>query len=222
MFSKDWDRIYGKGEQLNAYPYTEVVSFLHRYQMKDVKGIALDVGCGSGVHSELMAKIGFKVDAFDASSIVIDYARKKYFSEKAINFVYSTTENFNFLHRYDLVVDRLCTSQTGKRATKNFYDKLSNYLFDNSVLFWQGFCDDNSGRDFAQSYDATDGFWSDFTGGEFKDLGCTTFYSKDDVLEIFKNYEILEFEKVSIIDQLTNYRKNHWQVILKCKEEKKS
>ena len=39
----------------------EVVSFLHSYDFQSADAAALDVGCGSGVHSNLMVQFGFKV-----------------------------------------------------------------------------------------------------------------------------------------------------------------
>ena len=67
----------------------EVVSFCIVMIFQSADAAALDVGCGSGVHSNLMVQFGFKVDAFDASLNVINYARKKYSLEKNIRFIHS-------------------------------------------------------------------------------------------------------------------------------------
>ena len=189
---------------------------MHSYDFQSADAAALDVGCGSGVHSNLMVQFGFKVDAFDASLNVINYARKKYSLEKNIRFIHSTTDKFNFTKRYDLVIDRLCTSQTGLRSTKDFYNKLRVNLNASAKIFWQGFCYDNSGRDFAKTYNELEGYWTNFSGGEFEKLGCTTFYHKQDVLDIFSGYDITTLEEVSAFDHINSYKRNHWQVIARC------
>jgi len=212
MFAAEWESIYQKGEQLNAYPYTEVVSLLHRFKSHNTTGNILDVGCGSGVHAELFAKFGFNVDAFDGSRAAIDFAKKKYQEIEEINFFEMTTDSFMSDTKYDLVLDRLCTSQTGLLSTKNFYKNIKVNLNTGATIFWKGFCYDNSGKEFAQFFDKNNGYWDDFTDGEFKGLGCTTFFTISDVESIFDGYELKDIKEISDKNYKTKYLANHWQV----------
>lgn len=212
MFATEWESLYQKGEQLNAFPYTEVVSFLHKYKKIMPEGNVLDVGCGSGVHAALFAEYGFTVDAFDASQSAIEFAKSKYKDFSRINFVTSTTDDFVPVIQYDLVLDRLCTSQTGLLSTKRFYDRLAQYLNTDGTVFWQGFCDTNSGKNYADFYDAENGYWDNFSGGEFEDLGCTTFFTPSDVESVFEKYELIEFREISDKNQKSGYLRNHWYV----------
>lgn len=73
--SKPWD--WNKNE--NEYwevPAEEVVPIVLRWKEKGFKK-ALDLGCGLGRHSILMAKKGFDVDAFDLSREGLDKFKDK-------------------------------------------------------------------------------------------------------------------------------------------------
>ena len=65
----NWESVYAAGQQLNRYPYDEVVSFTERYgSRRPLSGLqGLDVGCGSGVHAHFLAQEGMDVTAFDGS-----------------------------------------------------------------------------------------------------------------------------------------------------------
>jgi SAM-dependent methyltransferase len=215
MFSEKWDVIYGNGEQLNEYPYNEVVSFFKRYKDQLSGKNALDVGCGSGVHAVMLAKYGLSVTAFDASRVAVDYAIDKYQTYKNLRFIRSTTTDFNADVMYDLVIDRLCTSQTGIFATKAFYESLYTKLNGGAYLFWQGFCSDNSGKKFAKTHNKEFGYWDEFTDGKFKNIGATTFYSDENISDIFSKYDIVEKYVYSMKNQINNYDHNYWQLVLK-------
>lgn len=93
-------------------------------------GMALDVGCGSGRTSILLAKRGFKVDAFDIEPKVIDIAKE--LARKAqvdINFsVVDFTQKADFYQReiYDLIICAEVLEHVGNYRTiiNNIYNCL--------------------------------------------------------------------------------------------------
>ena len=80
---KNWNNIYSRKEQLNQYPFTDIISFcMKNFKIGNKKVMyALDVGTGSGVHSYFLTKFGFKVHGIDGSKYAINYAKKKIFKQ---------------------------------------------------------------------------------------------------------------------------------------------
>jgi ubiquinone/menaquinone biosynthesis C-methylase UbiE len=78
---------------------------------------ALDLGCGTGVDSIALSKIGLKVDAIDHSEEMIIHAKnnsQKY--DAQINFNVSDLTNINFTKKYDFIL-----SLGNTLANINFY-----------------------------------------------------------------------------------------------------
>ncbi len=73
-----WNRKY-RGRDLGALD-TEPAEWLlaHRELLdRQPRGAALDVACGGGRHAIYLARLGFEVDAFDVSDVVIAWLREQ-------------------------------------------------------------------------------------------------------------------------------------------------
>ena len=210
----EWESIYHKKQQLNKFPYTEVVAFcMKRWAHTGAEGLdALDVGCGSGVHSKFLSELGFNVIGFDNSPSGIENAIKLFPDDK-IEYLISDLDTFKAdKASFDMVLDRLSTSHSSLKTTKDFYQNLKTSLKENGQVFWQGFCFDNSGKEFAQH--EQDGRWNDFSGGFFETLGQAVFYELKDIEEIFAGYKIDSIKCLSEFDLDTKYNHNFWSVDL--------
>jgi cyclopropane fatty-acyl-phospholipid synthase-like methyltransferase len=218
MSVKNWEKIYSKGSQLNEFPFTEVVTFLNRNLPRSLHGATgLDIGCGSGVHSALMAKYGLNVTGFDPSESAVLFARKKWSDDKII-FKIDSIEKFQSQSKFDIVIDRLSTSHTNKLRVKSFYKKLPKYLKDHGKIFWQGFSACHSDMRYGK-YDYKNDSWSDFKHGMFRGLGTVAFFDESEVDEIFKDYRILNKFKKITEDKISKMRNSIWQLELTVGEK---
>jgi hypothetical protein len=111
---------------------------------------------------------------------------------------------------FDLVIDRCATTHSSVPTTEAFYQKLRSSLNKGARLFWQGFAWDNSGRQLGR--DTGDGSWSDFSGGAFRDLGRTAFFSEGDVDRVFEGYRVNALRHLSDRDVRTGYDHTSWIV----------
>lgn len=206
-----WNQIYANGEQLNRHPYSELVSFFFRSGLGgSQKFTALDVGCGSGVHSYFLAQNGGHVVAFDGSAYATE-AAATIFPHENIDFRVATFDQFDAGHAmFDLVFDRCSTSQSAPSVMRDFYAKLKSSLNPGAHIFWQGFCWDNSGREMGREQE--DGSWSDFSGGVFEPLGTTSFYTEADIRTCFSGYKILSLRRIGDLDVGSGYDHSTWIV----------
>ena len=212
MANDAWEAIYASGQQLNRHPFSEVVSFFYRNRPALNYGAvsALDVGCGSGVHSDFLARQSIRVLGIDFSASAIAAARQAHPSED-ITFRIADFETFDpGEEAFDLVVDRCATTHSSVSTAIGFYQRLRSCLNPGARLFWQGFSWDNSGRLLGR--DMGDGSWSEFTGGVFRPLGRTAFFTEKDVAEVFAGYRILALRHISDRDVRTGYDHTSWIV----------
>lgn len=79
--SVDWERdIYGKGKQLNLWPYSVVVSAFSRIRSewsKDRQPRVLELGSGAGNNLWLLGNLGFDVVGIEQSETAVDFARRR-------------------------------------------------------------------------------------------------------------------------------------------------
>ncbi|MGI9388812.1 MAG: class I SAM-dependent methyltransferase [Boseongicola sp.] len=212
MNDTGWETIYARGEQLNRYPFSEVVSFFfrNREERPDNTPTALDVGCGSGIHSGFLADHGFQVLGIDASEAAIVAARSTH-RHASIQFSQTRFDDFDAGDRkFDIVVDRCSTTHSTVLITERFYERLQSWLNPGARIFWQGFAWGNSGRKLGSEMD--DGSWSDFSGGVFAPLGRTAFFKEDDIRRIFKKYQLRSLRHLSDCDVDTEYDHSSWIV----------
>ncbi|MFO7526194.1 MAG: class I SAM-dependent methyltransferase [Ignavibacteriaceae bacterium] len=106
---KDW---FETKEYLNVYRHRnegeaeDLVNIILNNVRLSKSGKVLDMACGTGRHSILFAKKGFKVTAVDLSKNMLSAARKKAESEKLkIDFIQSDLRFFANSGRFDLAIN---------------------------------------------------------------------------------------------------------------------
>lgn len=72
---KTWDTVYSEGRSLLIWPDETVVSSLNKHKGKFNKGI--DLACGAGRHTILMAQMGIESTGVDSSKSSIEFAKKR-------------------------------------------------------------------------------------------------------------------------------------------------
>ena len=70
-----WNSVYSEGRSLLQYPDEMVVSFLSKHKGEFSRGI--DIACGAGRHTILMAQMGLQSYGVDSSSSSIAYAKER-------------------------------------------------------------------------------------------------------------------------------------------------
>ena len=206
----NWELVYQKKEQLNRYPYTEVVSFCMRsflHQSNEQK-VALDVGSGSGVHCKFLSDLGFNVIGIEGSEAAVKNAKALFPSEK-ITYKRCKFDNFDGCgEEYHFILDRLSTTHSSLNTTHNFYQNLKKYLAPGAKVLWQGFAWCNTARKFGVRQ--PNGSYNNFTSGILKDIAPAVFYQRYDLENIFNGYTIQNITLNSAENILTGYNHSFW------------
>lgn len=132
---KYYDFLIGSGRNFKAQ-----IDFLDKIFKKHKVKTILDCGCGTGTHSVLLAKKGYKITSFDFSKNQVGIARKKAKANKVkINFKVADIRNFDF-GKFDAVITLYsvlmfaCKNKTDlEKAVKS----MKNSLNPNGIAFFE-------------------------------------------------------------------------------------
>ncbi len=94
-------------------------------------GYALDIGCGSGLLSAYLAKLGFRVTAIDIHPDAVAMAHRLSKQESAFEVRQADILNFRHTCKFDLILDSGCLHNLSSRIIPVYCRKITNLLADN-------------------------------------------------------------------------------------------
>lgn len=141
IYSKSYTEYYELFSKDKNY-YSEV-EFLEKVFQKyncDVKNI-LDLGCGTGMHAELLASKGYKITGLDLSKEMISIAKSKNIPNS--KFIIGDMSNFDLSEKFDVIICMFAAMGylTKNEQIKSFFKSIKNHLNPNGLLIldvWNG------------------------------------------------------------------------------------
>ncbi len=92
-------------------------------------GQALDIGCGTGVHSVYMAQHGFEVTAVDFIPEALSFGKRR--AERAgvnVDFIAADIVRFDTTMKYDLILDSGCFHGFNEKCRHLYRKKIVDWL----------------------------------------------------------------------------------------------
>jgi len=188
-----WEDIYSSGEQLNIWPYSEVVSgVLSSLRPKDKPSTMrfLEVGCGAGNNLWFAGRAGFQVSGIDISESAIQFARRRLEQEGVCADDLHTGDISSLPwdgQYFDVVVDRAALTHVSYSEIDVVLNEIARVLkpggrFFSFTLFGLSHPDRKYGKEVApNTYDH-------FTQGMFKRVGRTTFFDMPGIVHLFRSF----------------------------------
>lgn len=106
-FSKEWERLYCANAQMSIWPWSDLVSYVHRHaRPEDGFHRVLELGCGPGANIPLFLKLGADYCGIEGSSEIVAFLHKSFPQLKDKIVVGDFTKAIPFGGPFDLVVDR--------------------------------------------------------------------------------------------------------------------
>lgn len=179
-FDSFWEDTYAQGQQLNKYPYDQVVSFVFRHAPRDRKREEiriLEVGCGAGNNLWFTAKEGFDSYGIDASQSAIAYAQKRFDEEGlACDLRVADFTDIPFpTDHFDIVIDRGAITETGFSFARKTIREIHRVLKENGLFYFNPYS--KSHISYKTGKKIHDGLVSEITHGLIR-AGTTCFYDK--------------------------------------------
>lgn len=210
-FDKKWNEVYTNGQQLNEYPFTDLVSFYYnKFKENTSKLNILEVGSGAGNNLEFLAKEGHNVYGIDASEKAIEYSKKK-FNAKNISGDFLLGEFTDLPYEsdfFDLIINRAAICHTDL-MNANIAMKECNRVVKKTGVFYSTFF---SSLNTFKANKIDFGFYDSFEEG-FRNIGALKFYN---IFEIVKIFETNDFD---IIDLFLTEKKDMKNIPTKINSE---
>tara|TARA_B110000503_G_C7081777_1_gene385487 strand:+ start:284 stop:955 length:672 start_codon:yes stop_codon:yes gene_type:complete len=147
VFSKEWEETYNKGQHFSTWPWSDLVSFVHRFSKpSDGFNSILELGCGAGANIPLFLDLKFDYYAIDGSKSIIKYLHSKFPDHKDKIIKSDFTKKIPFLRKFDLIVDRSSLISNDTEGVSNGLRLLSSKLKPNGrfiAIDW--FSEDHDG-----------------------------------------------------------------------------
>ena len=187
-----WEtEIYGKGRQVNRWPYTSVISGVMRLLGSDERSEArvLELGCGTGNNLRFLAEEGFQAFGIDASKTAIELAGQQLAGwglDAGLHFGTFTELPFDDEY-FDLVIDRAA-------IVHNEYADVVRALHESHRVLKPGAHILSIGLKGINHPDRSHGTrlgphtWGNFSAGKFEAVGVTCFFEAEDINPLFSGF----------------------------------
>ena len=180
-FDDTWQKTYLEGQQLNKYPWSDVVSFVfrHRPRRPPAEVSILEIGCGSGPNLFFLAAEGFRAFGLDASAAAIDVARERLAAKGlAAETVVGDFSSLPFPDEsMDLVIDRAAVTHADSATIARTVAEVRRVLKPGGKFLFTPFGDSHAG--FARGTLDADGTSSGIDATHLAGFQVTFFNSKD-------------------------------------------
>jgi SAM-dependent methyltransferase len=225
MSHKNWEAIYSKGQQLNAWPFSDLVSlfFTHKEQLKRNKKHegplkVLELGFGAGNHIDFFQSQGIEFNGIEISESAIDWATRAHPKLNSENFTLgSFVESSSYSGSYDAVIDRgsmTCCSNAEVSATLKEVQKV---LRPGGLFFGVDWFSKNH-SDFGLANTIIDSCTrTDFPKGQFKDTGKTHFVNREEILDTFRDFKVVSLTEKIVMNNYPNVESHQfasWSIVV--------
>lgn len=197
MFSPEWEQRYAENTHLSVWPWSDVVSLVHRHCKHIIAegGRVLELGCGAGANIPLFRSLGLEYFAIEGSPTIVRQLHQRF--PDLVERIVVGDFTLKRLHscRFDLVLDRAsvtCNSTISIRsALKLAFDSLNlNGVFIGSDWYSINHTDFFGGERVDDEYTRTN-----HKVGQFVGTGKVHFSDEAHLRDLFSNFEIIFMEE---------------------------
>ena len=200
----DWEvDIYARGQHLNKWPFTEVVSSIMRAtsgsNRHDV--LVLEIGCGAGNNVWFLASEGFRAHGIDMSTTAIEYARNRLRDmglEEDLRvgdlgaLPWSNSQ-------FDVVIDRGALTHNTHSHIATILEEVQRVLKPGgSLMSFTLFGMAHSERMYGE--EVSHHTFDHFSDGYFRSVGLTSFFTRDDLKALFSRFNKTVIERTTVQD----------------------
>lgn len=212
---KTWDTVYSEGRSLLIWPDETVVSSLNKHKGKFNKGI--DLACGAGRHTILMAQMGIESTGVDSSKSSIEFAKKRAaeLGLTNIKFINGLVQEIEFeKESFDLVIAWGLIHYLEPEDQKQFLDKVWAILKSGGLFLCTLRSNKDSRMEFGEKTEENRYLIDYFDSGTDKaKQTALSFWDEDGVRELLRKFSSINLgHRIKEPIGKLNCRTAHWLV----------
>lgn len=219
-FSEEWDKCYADNTQLSVWPWSDLVSLVHRHckdMISDGEARVLELGCGAGANIPFFRSLGMQYHAIEGSETIVNKLGTQHrdFADNIHCGDFTADQPFEGL--FDLVFDRAAVTHNSEDSIRAALHAALSSLKPGGIFigsdwfstkhtdYWYGECvDDKFTR-------------TNFTRGQFVGVGKVHFSDEAHLRSLFSKFEILLMEEkiIEIIQPPDGGKVALWNIVAK-------
>ena len=140
LYAKYYDLLNSDKDYQSEVDY--IVELINKASNQEINTL-LDLGCGTGIHANLLTEKGFNVDGVDMSIQMVEQAKLKFENNPALQFFEGDITKFENGKTYDVVTSlfHVMSYQNSNEAVKSAMMTAHKHLNENGLFvfdFWYG------------------------------------------------------------------------------------
>jgi len=221
-FSSEWDDVYARNKQMSLWPWSDLVSLVHRYCRSLIcsnksSAKVLELGCGAGANIPFFLENGFEYYAIEGSPTIVEQLHKRYPSMASQILCGDFTSSYQFDFEFDLIFDRAALTHNNAASISAALNIACNSLRDNGIFIGVDWFSENHS-------DSTNGISVDdahtrthYQKGQFSEIGKVHFSNELHLRDLFSTAGItisfLEEKIVRRFEPSDNYQFASWNIV---------
>lgn len=218
-FSMEWEDIYKKKQQLSVWPWSHLISLVHRYGNLRKGMKILELGCGAGANIPFFVKEGADYYAIEGSGEMVAQLQEKFKNELVHIVRGDFTQKIPWKESFDIIIDRGALTHNSTRGIKSAIALIQERLTSNGKMIgtdWFSFKYDVLEKDLCNRID-TNTFA--FSSGYFAGWGNCHFSDEKHLRELFRDFSFEYLAERCVCEVLPESRISaYWDFVVKKDE----
>lgn len=182
-FSQEWEAAFRANTHLSLWPWTDLVSYVHRYAKPASGQRVLELGCGAGANIPFFLKLETDYHSVEGSATIVTMVHEHYPKLRDKVAVGDFTRGIPFDGAFDLVVDRAATPHNTIEAIRNTIATVFSRL--RSGAKFVGIDWFSRAHEDAEKGTRIDDYTRrDLASRNFRDLGIVHFFDQEHLAEL--------------------------------------
>ncbi len=218
-FSEEWEQIYISGAHNVLWPWSELISLVHRTKMLSQKPKNLNVlelGCGTGPNIPFFLSLGMNYYGIEGSTSAIDFIRSKFPSLKSQIVPGDFTLEIPLDVTFDLIVDRASVSHNDTLSIKNCLKICKEKLAPGSLFIGLDWFSTQHSEYHNSDCKQIDAHTKIFHSGYFNNIGKVHFSDQEHLFELFKpfSFQFLTHKQETNIIPKNSWNPASWRFVV--------
>jgi cyclopropane fatty-acyl-phospholipid synthase-like methyltransferase len=216
-FSEQWEDEWRQRDNYPEWPWTDLVSAIHRHTNLEPGDKVLELGCGAGANVPFLLDLGVEYYAIEGAESAVETVHERFPSIKDTVVVGDFTETIPFDEQFDCVVDRGALVANTTEAIESGLALTHDVLRDDGVILTIDMYSTDHSEYKQKEGECVDEFTrTEFDEGPFSGLGEVHFCSESHLRDLYSREYEIEFLEHKVKTQVypeTGDRHAAWDVV---------